>query len=55
MGAACRGGGALTGVFSRVGPTRRRGVDCHFGVLGRDVSLNDEKCTILNLQNYYVR
>ena len=36
MGAACRGGGAIAGVFSRVEPTSRRGVGCRFGVLGRD-------------------
>ena len=49
MGAACRGGGVITRI-SRVGRTFRRGADCRFGVLSRDVSLNDEKCTFLNLQ-----
>ena len=36
MGAACRGGGAIAGVFSRVEPTGRRGAGCGFGVFGRD-------------------
>ena len=36
MDAACRGGGAIAGVFSRVEPTGRRGAGCGFGVLGRD-------------------
>ena len=36
MGAACRGGGAMAGVFSGVEPIGRRGAGCAFGVLGRD-------------------
>ena len=36
MDAACRGGGAITGVSNRVEPTSRRGAGYSFGVLGRD-------------------
>ena len=36
MGAACRGGGAKSGVFSRVEPNDRRDAGYSFGVLSRD-------------------
>ena len=41
MDAACRGGGAIAGVFSGVGPTVRRGAGGGFGVLGRDCDRDD--------------
>ena len=41
MDAACRGGGAIAGVFNRVEPTVRRGPGCGFGVLGRECDRED--------------
>ena len=41
MYAACRGAGAITGIFSGVGPTVRRGPGCGFDVLGRGCDRDD--------------
>ena len=45
MGPACRGGGAIACIFSRVEPTGRRGAGCGFSLLRREcaaVTGNDQ-------------